>query len=169
MSIEDALPVAEKFRLALRRMPGPVSLVTTCEVGGEDPSGMIASAVIPVSMEPPSMLVAINQSNTTHGVVHRSQRFCINMLGARHKDFVSVFSDPDQRDKRFATGDWEYDRGLPYLRDARFNIMCRVSDSLVFGTHELFVGEVDEVWGDPADDFSLGWMEGGFARIERMT
>lgn len=167
---EDTLAVAAKLKMALRRLPGPVSLITTCESGGGDAAGMVASAVTPVSMEPPSMLVAVNQMSATHGVISRSQRFCINLLGIGQTAYVGLFTDGSRRSERFDSADWSYADGVPFLRGACSNIFCRVSETLVFGTHELFIGEVEEVRGEDAERSDpLGWIEGDFARLGRLA
>ncbi len=162
--------VAARLRLALRRLPGPVSLITTCDPEGDHPAGMVASAVIPVSMEPPSMLVAINRQTSTHGAVSRAGRFCINLLGTSQTGFVGLFSDSTLREERFRSDEWAMERGVPYLASACSSIFCTVSETLVFGTHELFVGTVESVRGtdEEAATDPLGWIEGDFARLGRL-
>lgn len=168
--VDDRAAIAAQLKLAMRRLPGPVSLITTCEPDGLHPAGMVASAVIPVSMEPPSMLVAVNQSTTTHAVISRSQRFCINLLGTAQSGFVGLFSNHAMRDRRFEGPAWHYADGLPYLSGACASIFCRVSETLVFGTHELFVGEVESISGEDADNADpLGWIAGDFARLGRLA
>lgn len=165
----DKSAIADGLKLAMRRLPGPVALVTTCEPDGSGPAGLVASALIPVSMDPPSMLVAINQSSTTHQVISRSQRFCISLLGTGQTAFVGLFTDGTLRDKRFDSDEWEYRGGLPYLTTACSNIFCTVGRTLIFGTHELFVGEVEDVRGEcPEGQNPLGWMEGDFASLGRL-
>ena len=161
--------VADLLRLALRRLPGPVSLVTTCEPDTKQPAGMVASAVIPVSMEPPSMLVSVNRSSRMHGVMTRSGRFCINLLGTEQTEYVGLFSTPQRRGDRFASQHWRYEDGIPYLPTGLTNIFCELCQSHEFGTHELFIGRVIDVRGDPdAEGDPLGWMEGDFARFGRL-
>lgn len=162
--------ISAKLKLALRRLPGPVSLVTTYEPESKEPAGMVASAVIPVSMDPPAMLVAINRSTATHGIVTRSQRFCINLLGTEQTSFVGLFSNHAMRELRFAGNEWGYAEGLPFLKGACSNIFCKVREKLAFGTHELFIGEVEDVTGEstgPGDP--LGWLEGDFAKLGRLA
>jgi hypothetical protein len=43
-----------------------------------------------------------------------------------------------------------------------------VRETLEFGTHELFSGEVLKVRRGPDTLLPLGWMEGGFARLEKL-
>ena len=55
---------------------------------------------------------------------------------------------------------------MPYLPAARASIFCVTRATLIFGTHELFIGEVEGIEGDQttADD-PLGWIAGDFARL----
>ncbi|MGB7409369.1 MAG: flavin reductase family protein [Pontixanthobacter sp.] len=156
---------AERLKAALRRLPGPVSLVTAFDVANA-PAGMVASAVIPVSMEPPSMLVSVNRSASMHSIIIGAGTFCINLLGIDQRAFVNAFSSHSLRDKRFDTGEWQYDASAPYLPDACASIFCKLRDTKLFGTHELFIGEVSRVIGtDDTTNAPLGWMEGDFARF----
>ena len=161
-----------RLRGALRRLPGPVSLITSCDGAGE-PAGMVASAVIPVSMEPPSMLVSVNRDASMHAIITASGVFCINLLTIAQRGFVAPFSNHAKRDERFDMGDWHYEAGMPWLPDAAACIFCEVRDTKLFGTHELFIGEVSAVRSVEGgldeerrgSEAPLGWMEGDFVRF----
>ena len=161
--------IATGLKAAMRRMPGAVALITTCDPADDRPAGLAASAVIPVSMEPPSMLVAVNRHASAHAAIERAGRYCVNLLGTTQTALVGLFASSDMRDKRFVSEDWAYRDSLPYLASACANIFCEIRTTLVFGTHEMFVGEVFDVrtaieeGSDP-----LGWIEGGFARLGRL-
>ena len=60
-------PDADVFRDAMRCMASTVSLVTAHDARGHH--GMAASAVISVSADPPSMLVAVNHGASIHSVI----------------------------------------------------------------------------------------------------
>ena len=166
MMPSDPAELAPRLRSALRRLPGPVSIVTTHDIESGGPVGMVASAVIPVSMEPPSMLVAVNRRSLCHASIERAGRFCINLLGTDQRDLVAPFSTPSMRDQRFAGGDWTTFEAIPFLSDALANLFCKVEATLVHGSHELFVGNAYEVrLRDGEESEPLGWMEGGFARF----
>lgn len=164
---EDRIP--EALRKALRRLPGPVSVVTSQEPGSGEPAGMIASAVIPVSLAPPSMLVAIHQDASIHAVITGSGRFCINLLGVGQRGYVDLFTDRTMRARRFESADWRYAEGLPWLPAACANIFCRVKETLAYGTHELFIGDVEEVRSGEGEVSPLGWIEGDFAQLGRIA
>jgi flavin reductase (DIM6/NTAB) family NADH-FMN oxidoreductase RutF len=154
------------LRRAMRRMPSSVALITTCDPETGAFAGLAASAVIPVSMEPPSMLVSINQSASAHRVIAASRRFCVNLMGATHGYLTDVFADSGRREERFADTCWRTFEGLPFLDAAPASIFCRVGESLTFGTHELFIGEVFGLCLDHATE-PVVWLDGGFSRLDR--
>ena len=166
--MSDQASIANGLKAAMRRMPATVALITTLDPVSGAPAGLAASAVIPVSMEPASMLVSINRAASAHAAIERAGRYCINLLGTEQTALVSLFSNSAMRDRRFAEGSWAEADGLPYLPQACANIFCRVAETVVHGTHELFIGDVTDV--RTADsDAPLGWLEGGFARMAPLS
>ncbi len=157
--------ISAGLKAALRRMPGAIALITTLDPSTDRPAGLAASAVIPVSMDPPSMLISINRSASAHSAIERAGKFCVNLLGTEQTALVGLFSSSEMRDQRFAGSEWLRSGGLPYLSGACANIFCTVTTTLVFGTHELFVGEVFDVVGGSQGADPLGWIEGRFARL----
>ena len=165
METDDLLATALKS--SLRVLPGPVTLVTTRdpETGGS--AGMAASAVIPVSMAPPSMLISVNRNGQTHQVIADAGRFCINLVSTDQMSLVSLFSDSSLRKQRFETDAWQDHESIPYLREACANIFCEIEKSLIYGTHELFIGRVTSVRTDEGAE-TMAWVQGGFARVTSM-
>lgn len=160
--------IAAKLKAAMRRMPGPVSLITTTDPDTGRHAGLAASAVIPVAMEPPSMLVAVNRNASAHVTIARAGRFCINLLCNSQADLVALFSDPARREARFADPQWAYQDDLPYLPGACVSIFCTLSLTQPFGTHDLFIGEVSDVVQGTGSD-PMGWIEGDFARLMALS
>jgi flavin reductase (DIM6/NTAB) family NADH-FMN oxidoreductase RutF len=138
-----------RLREALRKTASSVTIVTSRDADGL-PHGMVASAVIPVSMEPPSMLVAVNRSASIHPVLQRSRRFCVNVMCEGQHALVDVFSQSALRDQRFRCGHWraawayEAERP-PWLPDALAVVDCAVDVATDYGTHTVFIGRVLDV------------------------
>jgi flavin reductase (DIM6/NTAB) family NADH-FMN oxidoreductase RutF len=167
---DTAAELSAGLKAAMRRMPGAVALITTRDPANDQPAGLAASAVIPVSMEPPSMLVAINKSASAHSAIERAGRYCVNLLGTTQTGLVGVFSNSALREQRFASEEWAYKDGIPYLGGACSSIFCEVRTTLIHGTHELFIGDVYDVHGGSGDAIDpLGWIEGSFAQLGRLT
>lgn len=147
----EAGPVqlSASLKEALRRLASSVAIVTSRDEDGH-PHGMAASAVMPVSMDPPSMLVAINRDAGLHPVVRRSGRYCINLLADAQHPLLKPFSQTALREQRFRFDDWRdawssADGALPWLDGAPATIECEVDQTMDYGTHTLFVGRVVHV------------------------
>jgi flavin reductase len=132
----------EAFRDAMRRFATTVSIIS-CSDGEGRLHGMSATAVTSVCVDPPALLVCVNNSSATHGALNRSGRFCVNMLRSFHSELSQVFSGKTRGDERFRSGDWRSAAdGLPYLADAQANLFCRVDRTLDYETHTIFLGRV---------------------------
>ncbi|MFM0295048.1 MULTISPECIES: flavin reductase family protein [Paraburkholderia] len=159
--------LAADFRTAMRRIASSVTLVTGRDLGG-NPHGMAASAVIPVSMDPPSMLVSANQGAGLHSVVQSTGKFCVNLLGESHLDLLLPFSQSSRRTERFASGDWyEGTDSLLYLSSAPAAIFCELDHHVGYGTHTLFIGRVTAVRLYDREVDPLVWFNGASAGVSR--
>lgn len=155
------------FRDAMRRVASSVTIITSRDDDGL-PHGMVASAVISVSMEPPSMLVAINRSAGLYPVVKRTGRFCVNLLAEDQHHLLAPFSQTALRGERFRSPDWHdawtcNTERMPWLAGASACIDCSVDASVDYGTHSLFVGRVLHVRcdaGEPTCATPMVWLAG---------
>lgn len=59
--------VGQNFRTTMRRFPATVTVITACASGDQRDHGMTVTAVTSVSMEPPSLLVCLNNRTLLHG------------------------------------------------------------------------------------------------------
>lgn len=149
----------QAFRSAMRRIASSVAIITARDPAGQV-HGMAATAVISVSMDPPSMLVAVNRSAGIHAGLAESGRFCVNVLSDAQRDLIQAFSNTALREQRFASGDWsEGPEGLPRLQSAVCSLVCDVERTIDYGTHTLFVGLVTHV-DEGAEALPLVWLAG---------
>lgn len=163
MSTTTTDQTAEAFRLAMRRFAATVSIISTASDEGAH-HGMAATAVTSLSMDPLSVLIAVNQTASLHGPLSGSGFFCVNVLHATQREQCEVFSSKDKRDQRFATGNWQTGlNDLPYLSDAQANIFCTVERMVEAGSHTAFIGLVDEVRVDKSIA-PLIYLDGGFVK-----
>ena len=133
-----------EFRAAMRRLAATVSVITLRT--GDRPMGMTATAVTSLSMSPPSVLVCVNQTVSMYGSFIEADTFCVNILHQDHLEVARVFSDSKLRSERFVTGQWQHrDNTPPILIDAQAALLCERRESLTFGTHSIFIGQVSEI------------------------
>lgn len=147
MILEDFSPLSlgDRFRASMRAAATSISLVTSSDAEGHF-YGMAATSWASMSMDPPSMLVAINRSASVHAVIATSGRYCLNLMRDNHSEILERFSRSDMRHLRFSPEHWRRSAsGLPVLRDALASQLCTVEASYDYGTHTIFVGRVDDV------------------------
>jgi hypothetical protein len=105
------------FRKAMRTLASAVSIISTAIEARR--FGMTATAVCSLSMEPPALLLCINQSPSLHQPLLDARRFCVNILHADQDELARTFSR-QQIEDRFARGGWQADdAGVPFLVDAQ--------------------------------------------------
>ena len=68
------------FRKAMRTLASAVTIVSTAH--NDRRFGMTATAVCSLSIQPPTLLVCVNQSTSLHHPLLSAGRFCINILHA---------------------------------------------------------------------------------------
>jgi flavin reductase (DIM6/NTAB) family NADH-FMN oxidoreductase RutF len=155
--------LTEAFRSAMRRLASGVALITTSHEGRR--FGMTATAVTSLSMEPPSLLVCVNQSASVHVPIASRGAFCVNLLSAAQADLGSLFSVKPGGEARFQHGTWVEDEdGLPILEGSQASISCKVTLVTSHGTHTIFAGEVLRVKCLSAID-PLLYLDGSFGRF----
>jgi flavin reductase (DIM6/NTAB) family NADH-FMN oxidoreductase RutF len=133
----------DDFRQAMRRVASTVNVITIC-VGGE-PMGITATAMSSLSLDPPSLLVCINRAASMHSPLEDVSHFCVNVLHRRQEAIARMFADRRQERLRFTTG-WSVDCDRPpRLADAQAAILCRRIHHHPFGTHSIFIGQVEDV------------------------
>ena len=116
------LDIETLFRMAMRRFPAAVTVVTTR--WNDSDVGMTASAVTSLSMEPPSLLVCANRGTGFYTAMADSSHFCVNILREGQQDISTNFGGALPPDERFGVGQWERLDGIPYLVDAQASIFC---------------------------------------------
>jgi flavin reductase (DIM6/NTAB) family NADH-FMN oxidoreductase RutF len=142
MMTAEMLDVQQPFRLAMRRMAATVCIVTTRDAGIA--YGMTATSVTALSMDPPSLMVAINQAASIHEPLLKVGAFWINLLRDDHDNECAVFSGKVKGPDRFQSGAWLDRHDIPRLLDAQANIYCRIAKTIPFATHTIVIGSVAE-------------------------
>jgi flavin reductase (DIM6/NTAB) family NADH-FMN oxidoreductase RutF len=132
------------FRLAMRRFPAAVSVITSADQNRRH--GMTATAVTSLSLDPPSLIVCVNRATLLHDIMQVGRHFCVNVLRRDQAELSSAFSGAIAPEARFAVGTWYTStEGVSYLAEAQVNIFCRKVAAVPYGTHTIFIGEADAV------------------------
>lgn len=134
------------MRLGMRRLASSVSVVTGRD-REQNRLAMTASSITSVSDAPASLLVCVQKSSYLCEAIRDTGVFCINLLSEQHEEISMRCASPEEDLDRFALGDWIRDEksGIYYLRDAEAVFHCKKAAELEYGTHFIFVGDIQSV------------------------
>jgi flavin reductase (DIM6/NTAB) family NADH-FMN oxidoreductase RutF len=151
-----------EFRRVMGHFVTGVTVVATWR-GDGTPCGLTANAVASVSLEPPLVLVCVEQAADSHDCIREAGVFSVNILAAEQERISRRFASWDLEDKfggvAFRTGA----TGAPILEGALGWLDCRLWASYPGGDHTIFVGEVVE--GDARQGTPLLYYRGGYGRF----
>jgi flavin reductase (DIM6/NTAB) family NADH-FMN oxidoreductase RutF len=128
------------------RLAAGVSVVTSINSEG-DPSGLTATAVCSVSLEPPMVLACLATSSATHDAVMVANRFAINFLARDQADLARRFST--SATDKFDDVEWlEGLTGCPVFPGVLAACECELDRSVAAGDHTVFLGRVVTIRSD---------------------
>src|SRR5437899_11578620 len=89
------MPLARDLVKALSTITTGIYVLTVRD--GDHRHGMSSSWVTQVSGDPPLLMAAIDRRHFSHGVVERTRRFALNVLGHRGRHLEDYFYSPESR------------------------------------------------------------------------
>lgn len=134
----------------------PVAKVlVSCRGANGENNALVVGYCGNCSYDPPMVMVGIVPSRYSYHMVKETGCFVVNIPDRSYKetfDFLGSASGRDCdkfREKNIAWTDGEL-VNAPLLTDCPVNIECTVVDSIVTGSHEMFVGKIERVHADEA-------------------
>lgn len=142
----------DDFKKAMQLWASGVTVVTT-HSDKFGLQGMTVTAFSSVSINPPQILVCINESADTGAGIQESQRFAVNVLNSSQQDVSNQFAGGSSQKQRFENASWTFSAsGTPMLDSSIMSLECTVIEKIHAGTHWIILGEVQETIcraGDP--------------------
>lgn len=138
---------AAEFKSCLQ--PRPNVLVSCRGLNGEN-NALAVAYCCNCSFDPPMVMVGIVPSRYSYDLIKESGCFVVNLVSKDNKelfDYLGSHSGRDE-DKLAAVGAKLAEAvkiNAPILEDCPVNIECRIVDSIVTGSHHMFVGKVEHV------------------------
>jgi flavin reductase len=166
------------FRLAMRQMGQTVTVVACSDPATGDRYGLTASSVTSVSMEPPSIVVCINNDATMRPFIAIGTRISINVLGEDQSAISNAFATEPEAATRFKHGTWTEEpiaadeisdtgrkpAATPYLADCASHMLATIREMVPWGTHVLIIAEISSAMTDPQRK-PLMYHDGGYLRL----
>lgn len=152
---------AARFRHVIGHFMSGVAVVTAR--GAARDHGMTVSAISSLSLEPPMLVVCLNLRSPTQEAVRAGGAFAISVLRDGQDALAQRFASP--HDNKFDGVDVSYGvLGQPLIDAALATLECEVVESVVGGTHRVFLARVRHATvrsGSP-----LAYYRGRFGRLE---
>ena len=130
-------------KTVLRHFPYGLYAVTVAH-GGEE-HAMTANWLTQASFEPPMVVVAIENTSRTIGMIRDSHHFAINVFLKGQRDLAGKLGRSSEQTPQKLKGIKTKPApvsGAPVLVDCLGWVECRVVASVPAGDHTLFLGEV---------------------------
>lgn len=158
------MPVdAADFRAALGRFASGITVVTARDRDGRD-VGMTVSAFSSLSLEPPMILVCIDNGASVAPVLEHCETFAVNVLAEGQEAVSRRFAEREvDRFDGVAVRRGVHDLAL--LDDALAHLECRVVARHPAGDHTILIGEVHAT--DLREGHPLVYYRGGYRRLDR--
>lgn len=137
MSIQN-----DQFKSVLGHFPAGVTVVTVA--AGEAIHGCTVSAFSSISVEPPLIMVALNQNSRSGQLLAQpGASFAVNILAHDQTAISNQFAWV-KTDNKFELGEWHTAvTNAPILANALAWLDCTIHSTHVAGTHALYIGHVE--------------------------
>lgn len=105
------------------------------------------------SYDPPMVMVGIVPSRYSYNIIKETGVFVVNLVAEEQKEMFDYLGSRSGRDEdKFSKLNIRVEEGVkvnaPLLADCPVNIECKVVDSIVTGSHEMFIGKIEYVHTD---------------------
>jgi len=137
----------DEFRQALGQLAAGVSIITTCDQDGQK-LGMTATAVTSVSLDPPLVLVCVDNRTRTAAALTSLMPFVVHFLSAEQESLARQFAGSSA--DKFAGVAYQWTAyGCPRLENVLASVECVPYQTMLSGDHTIVAGRVVDV--DVAD------------------
>lgn len=141
---------AANFRSCLQ--PRPNIIVSCRGLNGEN-NALAVVYCCNCSYDPPMVMVGIVPSRYSYQLIKDSGCFVVNLVGKDNEKLFNYLGSHSGRDEdKLSSIGAKLSNAIkinaPIIEDCPVNIECSVIDSIVTGSHEMFVGLVEYVHAD---------------------
>lgn len=141
MTVTALHPPPPDLRSLFRRATASAWVITSAAEDRVGPVGFTAISVVSVSLEPPLVSFNIAKSSSSLVTLGRSRRAALHLLGDDQCDLAARFAG--DRTRRFVDdGRWEWQDGLPSLRDVTARLVTTVTDLVDAGDSYVAIARV---------------------------
>ena len=149
----------QEFLKSMRYLAASVSIISAKD-SNDKPYAMTASSVTSLTIDPPSILVCVNNGASIHDVLIKGENLCISILKKTQQEISNICSSKEQESLRFENNFWDVS-DTPFIKEAQSNIFCKVDETILYNTHKIVIASV--LRSESAKTFNtLMYADGGY-------
>ncbi len=134
-----ARPDGDLMKEVNRRFVTGVTLVTAMDDGA--PRGLAVNAFANISLDPPTVMICVQRTSSTHDCLFRAAHLAINIASTEQLDVLGKLASKAQ--DKFAGVDWEPGpHGSPFLAGSSARMEVEIRERLQASTHTVFICRV---------------------------
>jgi flavin reductase (DIM6/NTAB) family NADH-FMN oxidoreductase RutF len=155
---------ADLFRQILGNWGSGVTIVATPGAAGK-PYGLTVSSFASVSLDPPLILVCLDNRISGLQAFKDSGKFGVSVLSEDHADLSTLFAKKDsiRPEELYVTGK----TGVPLIKDSLVTLECSTHAMYPGGDHQILLGAVESAHVGTAQDGKgpLLYFRGKYAKL----
>jgi flavin reductase (DIM6/NTAB) family NADH-FMN oxidoreductase RutF len=139
MSTPSTKPEIDLMKKVNRQFVTGVTVVTAMDEA--TPRGLAVNAFASISLDPPTVMVCVQRTSSTHDCLFRASHLAINILSTDQLDVVSRFAAKSE--DKFSGLDWEPGPlGSPLIGRSSAQMEVEIRERLQATTHTVFICRV---------------------------
>lgn len=139
MAVTQVEPDLDVMKGVNRQFVTGVTVVTAMDDG--TPRGLAVNAFASISLDPATVMVAVQHTSSTHDCLFRADHLAINILSTDQLDVVKRFAV--KSDDKFAGLDWDAGPfGSPLIARSAAVMEVHIRERLRASTHTVFMCRV---------------------------
>ena len=147
------------FRETVGRFASGITVTTTVHEG--EVHGITANAFVSVSLDPPLVLVSVDNQTKMHQLLPQTGRYGVSILAEEQRALSQHFAGQPQEGLEVP---FVWHDGLPLLEGSVAHLICRVVDPHPAGDHTLYIGRVEYL--DYRDAAPLLFYTGNYQNLD---
>ena len=147
------------FRETVGRFASGITVTTTVHEG--EVHGITANAFVSVSLDPPLVLVSVDNQTKMHQLLSQTGRYGVSVLAEEQRAISQHFAGQPQEGLEVP---FVWHDGLPLLEGSVAHLACRVVDAHPAGDHTLYIGRVEYL--DHRDAAPLLFYTGNYQNLD---
>lgn len=137
-------------KTSMKPMP---SIIVSCRDNQGRDNALVVGYATNCSYAPPMIMVGIVPTRYSYNIIKESGCFVVNIAAQKNKRIYDYLGQISGRDEdKFKALNLKTKDGdcvnAPLITECPVNIECKVIDSIMTGSHEMFIGRVEKVHAD---------------------